>query len=92
MMDIGYGEAVERLRDEIGQNGYASVTSGHLRGKADGTRHSRLRAVLAGRYVPDEINVQTCLNCTRKKCTGSCKALRARSYNKGEVNEDEVQE
>ena len=91
MMDMGYSEALERLRGEIGQNGCVSVTSGHKRGKEDVTRHSRIRAVLAGRYVPDEANVDICLNCTKKKCTGSCKALRARPYTK-RGQDDEISE
>ena len=40
-------------------------------------RHT-VGAIEGGRYVPDELNVQTCLNCTRKRYTGNCKLLKTR--------------
>jgi hypothetical protein len=29
----------------------------------------------AGQYVPDEEHAQICLNCTKKKCKGSCSLM-----------------
>lgn len=45
-------------------------------------RHT-VGAIEGGRYVPDEINVQTCLNCTRKRCTGACKLLKTKKRGEG---------
>ena len=33
------------------------------------------RRMEAGQYVPDEEHVQICLNCTKKKCKGSCSLM-----------------
>ena len=44
-------------------------------GISDVRGEGRIGKIEAGRYVPDEINVQTCLSCTRARCTGGCKKI-----------------
>ena len=50
---------------------------------ADKTDKHTVGAIEGGRYVPDEINIQTCLNCTRKRCTGNCKLLKTKKRGAG---------
>lgn len=63
---------MKRMRGPIGAHSLGVMGEVPRRGVAH-----KVGAIEGGRYVPDEINVETCLSCTRKKCTGYCKKLRA---------------
>jgi hypothetical protein len=43
----------------------------------DGARRDDVKKprMMTGQYVPDEEHAQICLNCTKKKCKGSCSLM-----------------
>jgi hypothetical protein len=54
----------------ISRKGYLGATSGTPK-QDDALTHS----ISNGTYIPDEENMELCLNCTRKSCTGNCKKI-----------------
>ena len=79
-------QQLEGLIREIEQNGAVAV-SGADAGTVGQDASCSIRKVLAGKYVPDEINVQTCLNCKKKRCTGNCKLIKTKKQNKEQHDE-----
>ena len=76
-----YNEHVDGIRSlstmemVLGKIGRGEPIRAH--GMASGSEVTRSEffrkpRILVGRYVPDEEHVNICLNCKKKKCTGSC--------------------
>lgn len=70
--DVALRGTMEMVARRIEQGRPIRVRS--MRGDPDTARREDIRKpmMMTGQYVPDEEHVHICLNCTKKKCKGSC--------------------